>query len=250
MNKLSTLIVAKNVEKNIKECIKSVEFSDEIIVIDDYSTDKTVEIATSLGAKVFQRAMNGDWSAQQNFSIEKATHDWILLIDADERITPELAQEIKQKLQSDELIAYRIKRLNHFNRKIVRFGVLHPDFVTRLLPKKDFYLTGQVHPKLHYPYPEQNLKNYMLHYTYDNWDAYWRKFDKYTKLSAVRYKDENKSVSFFRDIIIRPIWAFFKVYVIQLGFLDGKIGWILSVNHYLYTMTKYARFYELKHGKN
>ena len=250
MNKLSTLIVAKNEEKNIKECIKSVEFSDEIIVIDDYSTDKTVEIATSLGAKVFQRAMNGDWSAQQNFSIEKATHDWVLLIDADERITPELAQEIKQKLQSDELIAYRIKRLNHFNRKIVRFGVLHPDFVTRLLPKKDFYLTGQVHPKLHYPYHEQNLKNYMLHYTYDNWDAYWRKFDKYTKLSAIRYKDENKSVNFFRDIIIRPIWAFFKVYVIQLGFLDGKIGWILSVNHYLYTMTKYARFYELKQGKN
>ena len=90
----------------------------------------------------------------------------------------------------------------------------------------------------------------MLHYTYDNWDAYWRKFDKYTKLSAIRYKDENKSVNFFRDIIIRPIWAFFKVYIIQLGFLDGKIGWILSVNHYLYTMTKYARFYELKHGKN
>lgn len=250
MNKLSTLIVARNEEKNIKECIKSVEFSDEIIVIDDYSTDKTVEIATSLGAKVFQRAMNGDWSAQQNFSIEKAMYDWVLLIDADERITPNLANEIKEILKKDDLYAYRIKRLNYFGGKRVRFGALRPDFVTRLLPKKDFYLTGQVHPKLHYPYPEKKLKNPMLHYTYENWDAYWRKFDKYTKLSAIKYQEENRSVNFFRDILLRPIWAFIKVYIIQLGFLDGKMGWILALNHYLYTTTKYARFYELKHGKN
>ncbi|MBO4576571.1 MAG: glycosyltransferase family 2 protein [Neisseriaceae bacterium] len=248
MNKCSVLIVARNEEKNIADCIKSVDFADEIVVIDDFSTDKTAEIATSLGARVVQRAMNGDWSGQQNFSLQQATHDWVLLIDADERVTPKLAQEIQEKLASGEEYAYRIKRLNHFRRKLVRFGALHPDFVTRLLPKKDFYLTGQVHPKLHYPYPEKKLKNPMLHYTYDNWDAYYRKFDQYTKLIAIRYKEENKkSVYFLRDIVLRPIWAFFKVYIIHLGFLDGKLGWIFAMNHYFYTMTKYVRFYEHKH---
>lgn len=248
MNKLSVLIIARNEEKNIADCIKSVDFADEIVVVDDFSTDKTVEIATSLGAKVAQRAMNGDWSGQQNFSLQQATHDWVLLIDADERITPKLAQEIQEKLADGKEYAYRIKRLNHFRRKLVRFGALHPDFVTRLLPKKDFHLTGQVHPKLHYPYPEKKLKNPMLHYTYDNWDAYYRKFDQYTKLIAIRYKEENKkSVYFLRDIVLRPIWAFFKVYIIHLGFLDGKLGWIFAMNHYFYTMTKYVRFYEHKH---
>ena len=248
MNKLSVLIIARNEEKNIADCIKSVDFADEIVVVDDFSSDKTAQIASSLGAKVVQRAMNGDWSGQQNFSLQQATHDWVLLIDADERITPALAQEIQQKLQTGEPFAYRIKRLNYFHKKRVRFGTLHPDFVTRLLPKKDFYLTGQVHPKLHYPYPEKNLKRPMLHYAYDNWDAYFRKFDQYTKLAAIRYKEENtKSVSFVRDILLRPMWAFFKVYIIHLGFLDGKIGWILACNHYFYTMTKYVRFYEHQH---
>ena len=248
MNKCSVLIVARNEEKNIADCIKSVDFADEIVVIDDFSTDKTAEIATSLGARVVQRAMNGDWSGQQNFSLQQATHDWVLLIDADERVTPKLAQEIQEKLASGEEFAYRIKRLSFLYRKRVRFGTLHPDFVTRLLPKKDFYLTGQVHPKLHYPYPEKKLKNPMLHYAYDNWDAYYRKFDQYTKLAALRYKEENKkSVYFLRDIVLRPIWAFFKVYFIHLGFLDGKIGWILACNHYFYTMTKYVRFYGHKY---
>lgn len=248
MNKLSVLIVARNEEKNIADCIKSVNFADEIVVIDDFSTDKTAEIAISFGARVIQRAMNGDWSGQQNFSLQQATHDWVLLIDADERVTQKLAEEIQEKLVDGQKYAYRIKRLNHFQRKLVRFGVLHPDFVTRLLPKKDFYLTGQVHPQLHYPYQEKKLKNPMLHFTYDNWDSYYRKFDQYTKLMAIRYKEENKkSVCFLRDIILRPIWAFFQVYVIQFGFLDGKLGWIFAVNHYFYTMAKYVRFYEYKH---
>lgn len=248
MNKLSALIIARNEERNIADCINSVDFANEIIVVDDLSTDKTAEIATSLGAKVVQRAMNGDWGEQYNFALQQATHDWVLLIDADERITPELAQEIQQKLQDGEPFAYRIKRLNHFHRKPMRFGTLHPDFVTRLLPKKDFYFTGRVHSQLHYPYTEKNLKNPMLHYTYDNWDAYYRKFDSYSKLMAIRYQEENKkSVYFLRDIVLRPIWAFLKVYVFNLGFLDGKLGWIFAMNHYFYTMTKYVRFYEHQH---
>ena len=112
--KLSVLILAKNEEDNIKECIESVLFADEIIVIDDYSTDSTAEIAQKLGAKVVQRAMDGDWGAQQTFAINQASCDWIYFIDADERMTNKLADEVIKAVKLNEKYTYRNARLNHF----------------------------------------------------------------------------------------------------------------------------------------
>ena len=105
---LSVLILAKNEEDNIKECIESILFADEIIVIDDYSTDATAAIAESLGAKVVKRAMNGDWGAQQTFAINQANCEWIYFIDADERMTPELAEEVKKAVILNEKYTYNI----------------------------------------------------------------------------------------------------------------------------------------------
>ena len=116
MAKVSVLILARNEEKFIGACLDSVKnFADEIIVIDDCSTDKTAEICKSHGAKVFQRALNGDWGAQQTFAVNQATCDWIFIIDADERVTPELATEIKNILRGDDKnFAYRVARLSYF----------------------------------------------------------------------------------------------------------------------------------------
>ncbi len=86
----------------------------------------------------------------------------------------------------------------------------------------------------------------MYHYTYDNWQQYYGKFNNYTKLAAEKYKKEGKTVSVIRDIVLRPIWAFFKVYFVDLGFLDGRLGWVLAWNHFLYTMMKYERLYDLE----
>ncbi len=245
MGKISALILAKNEERNIEECIKTVLFCDEVLVIDDFSTDKTKEIAESLGARVMQRSMAGDWGGQQTFAIQNAKYEWALFVDADERISEPLAEEIKAVVNNGEQNAYWIRRANKFHFNEATHGILRPDYVNRLFPAKNSYVEGYVHPEIKAPYPNKKLKHVMYHYTYDNWDQYFGKFNNYTRLAAEKYKKNGKSCSFFRDIVLRPLWAFFKIYILNLGFLDGKLGFIFSVNHYFYTMTKYVRLYYL-----
>ncbi|MBQ8444887.1 MAG: glycosyltransferase family 2 protein [Opitutales bacterium] len=242
---LSVVIVARNEEKNIRECLRSVSFAEEIVLVDDNSTDATPEIAKSFGAKVFCRAMAGDWGAQQTFAIGQATQPWILLLDCDERITPALAEEIRERVSSGEKFAYAIKRINHFKGIRVDHGVLRPDFVPRLMEREGSRVEGFVHPKIIFKAPLKRLREPMLHFTYEKWGAYLNKLEKYTRLAAEKAFDEGKRATFFRDIVFRPVFAFFKMYVLQGGFLDGKIGWILSVNHYFYTEMKYVRLYFL-----
>lgn len=242
---VSVIILAKNEEEKIGNCIKSCLFANEILVIDDGSTDKTVEIAKTLGARVLHRSMNGDWGAQQTFGIRQASFDWIFFIDADELCTPELAKEIEDVVTRNEQGEYWIKRINKFVHNKATHGVLRPDYVSRLMPKKDSYVEGYVHPAIITPYGKKKLKAHMHHYTYDNWTQYLNKLNNYTTLAAEKYKKDNKKCGFFKDIVFRPAWAFIKMYILNKGFMDGKMGWILSVNHYFYTMNKYVKLYYL-----
>lgn len=242
---VSVLILARNEKQNIVDCINSCSFAKEVIVIDDNSTDETKQLAEELGARVINRAMNGDWGGQQTFAIQQAKCPWIFFIDADERCTPELAKQIEAAVNKNEQIAYEVQRHNRFHFDKATHGTLRPDYVTRLMPTKDSYVEGYVHPAIITPYPHKKLDGFMYHYTYDNWQQYWGKFNNYTTLAAEKYKKEGKKCSFVKDIFFRPLWAFIKVYFIDLGFLDGRLGWILSVNHYSYTMTKYVKLYYL-----
>ncbi len=244
---LSAIIIAKNEQANIAECLQSVTFADEIIVVDDNSDDNTVVLAQQAGATVFRRAMNGDFAAQQNFAINHARGRWLLFIDCDERITPELAAEIQSAMQQAPC-AYQLRRLNHFAGQRVRFGTLRPDWVVRLLPNERVQFVGRVHQRLQHPFAEKSLQQPMLHYTYASWTQYYQKFEQYTRLSAQQAYQQGKSASFWRDILLRPMWAFGKMYVIHGGFLDGKIGWLLAVGHYHYTQAKYARLYTMHHN--
>lgn len=245
MGKISALILAKNEEQHIKDCIESVQFADEVILIDDFSTDQTVEIARSLGAIVIQHALDGDWGQQRRFAIEQASGDWILFIDADERISEPLAKEIKEVVSHKEKYSYWILRENKFHNNHATHGILRPDYVNRLMPKDGASVEGYVHETISSIYPRKNLSQYMYHYTYNNWDQYFDKFNNYTRLAALKYQEEGKKCSFFKDVMLRPLWAFIKVYFLNLGFLDGKMGWVLSVNHYFYTMNKYVKLYYL-----
>lgn len=250
MAKISALILAKNEERNIEACIKTLLFVDDILVIDDFSTDKTKEIAESLGARVIQRSMNGDWGAQQTFAIQQAKYEWVLFVDADERISEPLAKEIRAVVEKGEKKAYWIQRENKFYHHHATHGVLRPDYVDRLFPAKGSYVEGYVHPKIVTPYPNEKLHGIMYHYTYDSWQHQLNKLNNYTTLAAAKYKKNHKKCNFFLDIVLRPFWAFFKVYILNLGFLDGKIGWILSTNHYFYTMNKYIKLYFLYQDKD
>lgn len=238
---ISLLILAKNEEKNIGECIKSCTFANEVIVIDDHSNDETPIIAESLGAKVITRDMNGDWGKQQTFAIEQAKLDWIFFIDADERCTPELCKEIEEVVAQGQPFGYWVKRLNHFQRKLVRHGSLSPDWVCRLMPRIGSYVEGVVHPKIVHQHGNKKLRAPMLHYTYETWEQYLRKMNQYSTLAAEKYKQEGKSSYPFFDLILRPLFAFIKMYFLKRGFLDGMLGYILCKNYANYTMNKYVK---------
>lgn len=246
MNTLSVLILTRNEEKHIRDCIEScLSVADEVIVIDDGSTDQTVAIAESLGAKVVQHALAQDWAQQRMFAISQASCEWILFVDADERLSSDLSQEIRNMIRTDIKKSFTIQRENVFHHNKATHGVLRPDRVLRLMPRDGVTVTGAVHEIIASIYPSEPLQSSMYHYTYDTWEQYFNKFNSYTTVAAETYRRSNKSVSFVKDILIRPFWAFLKMYVLQGGFLDGKMGWVLSVNHYFYTMMKYVKLYHL-----
>ena len=240
---LSVLILAKNEEKFIADCIKSVSFAGEVVVIDDMSEDRTAEIAESLGARVVQRAMNGNWGEQQTFAISQAKFDWIYFIDADERMTESLKKEVLQKIRG-EYYTYRNARLNYFWGQPLKHGGWYPDYGIHLLPKEGSSVTGFVHPQIHHQYEVRDLPEaaHLVHYPYRDWEHYFNKFNRYTTLAALKSKEQGKEGSFW-DIIGHPIAAFIKMYILKKGFLDGKIGFILACFHFAYTMAKYVKLY-------
>lgn len=246
---LSIVIVARNEEENLPECLKTCDFAQEIILVDDHSTDKTVEIARNFGAKVYSRSLAGDWGAQQTYAIQQATCEWVFLLDCDERITDELKNSIIQQVESDCPFSYEVLRNNKFYNFNIEHGPLRPDWVPRLFPNDGVFVSGRVHPKIHLKHPLKKLKGKLLHYTYSSMDQYYSKMNKYAELSAQKYYENNKKVYFFRDVLLRPCWAAFKVYFINKGFLDGKMGIVFAINQYGYTAQKYIRFWVLSKTK-
>lgn len=243
---LTVLILAKNEEKNIRDCIASAQFADEIIVIDDFSSDATAEIAAGMGAKICQRAMNGDWGSQQTFAIQQASSQWIFFLDADERIPPELAAEVRQAVQLNEKYTYKVSRLNHLMGRKLRYGGWYPDFGIHLLPREGVYVEGFVHPQIHHNYPVRFLKHHIIHFPYSSWEHYFNKLNLYTKLAAEKNNKNGKKANFFFDIMLRPYFAFFKMYILKSGWRDGKVGFILASFHFFYTMAKYVKLYYLQ----
>ncbi len=245
-NGISVVLLTRNEEINIDACLSSCTFADEIIVVDDGSTDRTIEIAEKHNSRIFHRALNGDWAQQKNFAIAQASCRWVFLIDADERVTPDLAAKILERSRGDDR-AYEVQRHNRFKHIRAEHGNMRPDWVCRFVPKALVTVHGQVHEEVKVSCPKEKIEgDGMIHYPYRNWKSYFNKFNSYTSLSADKYLSNGKNVSFAKDIVLRPIWAFIKVYFLNLGFLDGKVGFIFSVNHAFYTMNKYVKYYFLK----
>ena len=244
--RISVVLLTRNESRNIEACLKSCSFADEWIVVDDNSTDGTDEIARRLGATVFSRSLDGDWASQKNFGIEQAEGPWIFLIDADERVTSDLAKQLKEASTGPEC-AYLVQRHNAFQHIQATHGTMRPDWVCRMVRKGKVKVFGRVHEEVRVSCETQRLKGKGLtHYPYRNWKLYFNKFNTYTELSAEKYLEQGKQVSFVKDIVFRPIWAFIKVYFLNGGILDGKVGFIFGINHAFYTMTKYVKFYFLK----
>ena len=246
---ISIIILSNNESDNIAACIKSANFANEIIVLDSGSTDGTEEIAKSLGAKVFNRPLNNDFSQQRNFGIKSAVNEWVFMLDCDERITESLAKEIKLCVENNSDITYTVSRENHFVQGKALHGILRPDRVERLFKKTGAYYEGIIHERLKSPYPKCQLHSRLIHFPYKSWETHLSKMNKYTTLLAQKYHEKGKKCCFVRDIIFKPIWAFIKVYFIHLGFLDGKLGIVFSLTHYFYTIEKYVKLDSLNKYK-
>ena len=232
-NKLSIVIITKNEEKFIFDALKSAVFADEVLILDSGSEDQTCNIAKEIGARVEQQAWLG-FGAQKNKAVELADNDWVFVLDADERITPELRDEIISTLKNPQFNGYRIARLNNFFGKNIRHCGLYPDYSIRLFNRqKGKFNDVPVHESVQIQGNTDKLKNHMLHLAFDTVEEFSNKQKKYAELSQ---KDKNLIKAF-----ISPIWTFLKIYIIRLGFVEGWRGFIIAKVYAQYTFWKYFK---------
>jgi glycosyltransferase involved in cell wall biosynthesis len=219
MQNISVIILTLNEENYIEDAIKSVPFAKEIIVLDSYSTDKTVEIAKKNGATVLMRKFD-NYSAQRNHAIDFATGDWILFLDADERVSEKLSEEILTKIKSMKYVAYKIWFPHYF---MNRFLFHYTDKVIRLVKNEKFKFENEVHEKIMIDGKISVLKNYMIHLTYKDLDTFIEKKDKYAWFQAQMQFKKSKKATLFK-LIFKPIYRFFHTYFVKRVFLDGIPG--------------------------
>lgn len=229
MQKISVIITTYNEAHNIKGVLDSVKWVDEIIVVDSFSTDKTVEFARDFDVKILQHKYEGP-AAQKNWAIPQVKNEWILLLDADERLTPELTIELQSYLQKEEIgfDAFWIGRQNYFLGKKVKYSGWQGDAVVRFFRKSCRYNNQQVHEEIitkgiHV----SRLKNKMNHFTYKNLDHFLEKMNRYAEWSAQDHDARTPKVTGFH-LFVKPAFRFFKHFIIQKGFLDGRVGLIVS----------------------
>jgi glycosyltransferase involved in cell wall biosynthesis len=241
---LSVTIITLNEEQNLRRCLESVAFADEIIVIDSESQDRTVSIAHEFTDKIFQEPWQG-FARQKNLAQDRARGPWILNIDADERVTPELKEAIRSVIQKRPPYAgFKIPRKNFFCGQWIRHGGWYPNYQLRLyLKEAGAFAQREVHEQVVVNGQVGTLKAPLEHYTYNSISDYLKRMDRYSDLSAKQYLLEGKKVS-WAEILFRTKYTFFKMYILQRGFLDGANGLTLAVLYSYYTFTKYAK---LKH---
>jgi len=250
MKKLTAIIPVGNEAHNIREVLESVSFADEIMVVDSYSTDGTIDIAREYTDFIIKREYQYS-ASQKNWAIPQATHEWVLLVDADERVTPELKQEIQSILTKEDdskFVAYWIYRQNHFMGKRVRFSGWQNDKVIRLFKKsKSHYEDKMVHAEIIADGEVGYLKHKFYHNTYTTIDSHIKKLNRYAAWQARDYDKKTNRLTPFH-FIIKPVWGFFKHYIIQMGFRDGVPGILISYLHAYAIILRYAKLWLYRRG--
>ncbi|MBQ27465.1 MAG: glycosyl transferase family 2 [Nitrospiraceae bacterium] len=244
---ISVVVIAKNEARNITDCLESVQWVDERILVDGESSDQTVEIARGMnpGVRVFTRPWPG-FGPQKNFGIAQASSDWVLILDADERVTLALQHEIQNLLCYPGLgtVAYRIPRRNFLWGHWVRYGGMYPDYQIRLFKKETaLYNDVFIHENLLVKGSIGTLRNPLDHYTERCIGDHLKKMDEYTTLAARRKLETFSSVSWYH-LLFNPLLTLCKVSFLKQGVRDGVVGFINSLFSAMYTFLKYAKTWE------
>jgi glycosyltransferase involved in cell wall biosynthesis len=252
---LSVVLITQNEERNLPRTLESVmplvrDGKGEIIVVDSSSTDRTVEIAQSYGAKVFIEKWKG-FAAQKNSAMEKAVMDWVLQLDADEPLEPELSAEIENALNASPSIrGFWIPRKNFFLGRWIRHGGFYPDPKLRLVRRGagGFEEYG-AHPTMKVNGPTGRLSHALLHHAYPTLRGYIDHMNSYSSMGAEVALAKGRRRFSFANIVVRPLLTFVYNYFIRLGFLDGREGLLLHLYHSGYVSWKYAKAWELSRKK-
>ena len=248
--KLTVLIPCKNERLNIRPCIESVRsIADEILVADSGSTDGTLAIVREMGGcRIIEREYI-DSGNFKNWAIPQAAHPWVLIVDADERVTESLAAEIHSVLARPQRDGYRILRRNHFFGHEIKHCGWNNDDVLRLFHRDvGRYCDGGDHAEVRIPESKVGrLKAKFLHYTYWSMEQYLKKLDRYTMLAATAWHKKGRKAPFLGLLLRAPV-RFFYLYVIRLGFLDGRAGLVLCMLTAFYSFTKCAKLWALHSG--
>ena len=242
---LSVVLIAQNAAQQLEECLASAAFADEIVLVDSGSTDATREIAQKHGARVVHKDWLG-FGRQKQFAVEQARHDWVLCLDADERVSPELRASIERALAAPAAPVYRMPRCNRFLGRWLRHGEGYPDWSPRLFDRrKSRWSDDPVHEKVLYAVTPGTLEGDLLHDSAEDLARYLDKQNRYTTLAAEQLFERGRSAGAF-ELLASPAVRFLKFYVLRLGFLDGMAGLVHigigCMNSYL----KYAKLIEMR----
>ena len=249
---LSVIVITRNEAHNLDDCLLSVkDWVDEIIVVDSHSTDETVAIAQRHGAKVFQPQGWPGFGPQKNRALDQASCDWVLSLDADERVTDALAAEIRHVLASGKSgAAYEIPRLSWYCGKFIHHAGWRPDRVLRLFPRLNARFSDDlVHERVLTTLPLQQLRHDLLHYSYLDFSQVLAKVDAYSSASAKQAMARGKRAT-VGSAVGHGVWAFFRTYILRAGFLDGGHGLALAISNAETSYYKYLKIWAQQQDAN
>lgn len=242
---ISLVVITLNEEKNIARCLQSVPFASDVVVVDSFSTDRTVQIAESLGSRVFVEKWKG-YGPQKAFAVQLAKHDWILSLDADEALSSELQQEIINRFTSlQESVGYEIPRKSWHLGRWICYGGWFPDYQLRLFNRKHLsWSNDKLHEKVNAEH-KQRFQAPILHWVFENLSDQVLTNDKYSSLGAQTLKSTGKKFSLFK-LLLKPWTKFIECYFIKRGFLDGLPGFIIAVGAAYSVFLRQAKHWELE----
>lgn len=249
MSHVSAVVITYNEEKNIGRCLSSLRFCDEIIVVDSGSDDQTSDIAADYTDKLFVRPWKG-YADQKNYAVQLASSEWVLSVDADEEVSDDLKQEIRRITgSSGRSAAYSIPRKTIHSGKWIRYGGWYPNRLVRLFRKSQGRWVGEeVHERWETPGEVGNLKEPLIHYSFNGISDQVKRNDRYSTLGAKSLQREGKKFSLFR-LLVKPFSKFVETYVLKRGFLDGFPGFFISVSAAYSVFLKWAKLWELERSE-
>jgi glycosyltransferase involved in cell wall biosynthesis len=244
---VSAIVVCFNEEQKIRDCLESVRWCDEIVVVDSFSTDRTVEIARQYTDRIVQRPWAG-YRDQKAFAHSLATKQWVMLVDSDERVTPELRDEIQRALDGDvgRYLGYAVPRLVFYLGRWWRRGGWYPDYDVRLFRRdKATWGGADPHEKILVDGAVRRLKHPLHHFSYRNIDDHIQRINHFTSISSRELRKEGGRWR-LTDALLRPAFRFFRSYILKRGFMEGFAGFYVAVTAAVYVFLKYAKLWEIE----